>query len=183
MKKIKMLLLLIPMGFFACNNSQSENLKTEKADKIEQEEIVPEETVPEKIVEEMPVVKVQLFQRTDVFYDSEGYPVEEGIVSEVKGFNDTKKFKKKKEYEFVERIVVNGNSENITIEISNKANGIFFKKENIKLNGKISFGSSTPLSEEPKDYDEKINWTRFELNTLKVFYKDNLLFEGVIDLR
>lgn len=133
-------------------------------------------------LEKIPQINVRIFERTGIVYDSEGWPVEEGVVKEVNGFNESKNYKKNSEYDYIEKIRIDGQSENLNIQVLNTQNAQIFEKSNIILNDSIVFTSTDPMGKEGENFQKWMK-TTFEVLTIKVFYKDKTLFEGVIDCK
>jgi len=129
-----------------------------------------------------PKINVRIFERVGIFYDSEGWPVDEGVLKEVIGFDKSRNYRKSSEYDYIEKIRIEGKSEDLKIQVRNSQNESVFEKSGIVLNDSIVYTSSDPTGQEGKNFQKWME-TRFELLTIKIFYKEKILFEGIIDCK
>jgi hypothetical protein len=128
----------------------------------------------------LPAIKVRIFERTNVLYDSEGWPVEMGRVIIVKDFQE-KKVYQLKGYDYIEKIEIEGQSENITLQFLNaKNNKIIHEEKEILINGIKKYTWSDPKGGKYKNYQEWLKITKWDELIIKVFHKDHLVFEGKI---
>lgn len=132
--------------------------------------------------EKTPKINVRIFERTGIVYDSEGWPYDEGIVKEVTGFNESKSYKKNSKYDYIEKIRIDGQGENFNIQVLNSQKSQIFVKSDFTLNDSIVFTDSDPTGKEGENYQEWLK-SRFEMLTIKISFKDKILFEGVIDCK
>ncbi len=128
----------------------------------------------------IPDVKVNIYVRTDVGYDSEGWPVEMGKVVLVKDFQEKKEYQLKG-YDYIEKIEIVGQSNDITLQFINGNNNKIVNEEKaISLNGTKTYTTSDPAGEKHKYYQEWMKRNRDAL-VIKVSYKDKSIFEGKIN--
>ena len=127
----------------------------------------------------IPEIKVNIYVRTDVGYDSEGWPVEMGKVVLVKDFQYKKEYKLNG-YDYIENIEIVGQSGDMTLQfIDGKSNKIVHEEKAISLNGAKTYTTSDPLGNKDKYYQEWFN-TKFDGLIIKVIYKDKSIFEGKV---
>jgi len=128
----------------------------------------------------IPDVKVNIFVRTNVGYDSEGWPVEMGKVVLVKDFQEKKEYQLNG-YDYIEKVEIDGQSDDITLQfINGKNNKILHEEKAISLNETKTYTTTDPKGEKHKYYQEWLE-TRFDALIIKVFYKDKNIFEGKIN--
>lgn len=128
----------------------------------------------------IPDVKVNIYVRTDVSYDSEGWPVEMGKVVLVNDFQEKKEYQLKG-YDYIEKIEIVGQSNDITLQfINGKNNKIVHEEKTISLTGTKTYTTSDPKAEKHKYYQEWLN-TQLDGLIIKILYKDKIIFEGKIN--
>jgi hypothetical protein len=128
----------------------------------------------------IPDVKVNIYVRTDVSYDSEGWPVEMGKVVLVNDFQEKKEYQLKG-YDYIEKIEIVGQSNDMTLQfINGKNNKIVHEEKTISLNGTKIYTTSDPKGQEDKYYQEWLN-TKLDGLIIKILYKDKIIFEGKIN--
>lgn len=132
--------------------------------------------------EKIPKINVRIFERTGIVYDSEGWPYDEGTVKEVSGFNESKSYKKNSKYDYIEKIRIDGQGENFNIQVLNSQKLQIFEKSDFTLNDSIVFTDSDPTGKEDENYQEWLK-SRSEVLTIKISFKDKIIFEGVIDCK
>jgi hypothetical protein len=127
----------------------------------------------------LPDIKVNIYERRNVGRDSEGFPLEMGSVLLVKNFQEKKIYKNIGD-NYIEKIEIVGNSENVSIQFINVQNNkILHEEKEINLTGKITYTASDPLGKKNKHHRNWLHMRTGELK-IKVFYDTNLLFEGII---
>jgi hypothetical protein len=128
----------------------------------------------------MPEVKVNIYVRTEVGYDSEGWPIEMGKVVLIKDFQD------KKEYQcngtdYIEKIEIIGQLNDITLQFINRnSNKVVHEEKAIILNDMKTYTTTDPLGEKDNYFQEWLSETRWDGLVIKVAYKDKSVFEGKI---
>jgi uncharacterized protein YlzI (FlbEa/FlbD family) len=163
----------------SCGSSPSPEEKAKIIKEYQDSISLVEKAKQDSINSLIPEIKVNIYVRTDVFYDSEGWPVEMGKVVLVKDFQD------KKEYQlngsdYIEKIEIVGQSDDMTLQfINGKSNKIVHEEKAISLNGAKTYTTSDPQAEKHKYYQEWLN-TKWDALVIKVIYKDKSIFEGKI---
>jgi PBP1b-binding outer membrane lipoprotein LpoB len=127
----------------------------------------------------MPEINVNIYARTDVFYDSEGWPVEMGKVALVKDFQDTKEHQLNGD-EYIEKIEIVGQSDDMSFQFSSgKSNKILHEEKAISLKGAKTYTTYDPTGQKQKHFQEWMT-ANGEPLVIKVLYKDKTIFEGKI---
>jgi PBP1b-binding outer membrane lipoprotein LpoB len=164
----------------SCGSSPSPEEKA-LIEKAKQDSIARVETAKQDSINAiMPEINVNIYARTDVFYDSEGWPVEMGKVSLVKDFQNKKEHQLNGN-EYIEKIEIVGQSEEMTLQfINGKSNKMLHEEKAISLNGSKTFTTTDPAGEKQKHYQEWLTGNG-EALVIKVLYKDKTVFEGKIN--
>lgn len=127
----------------------------------------------------VPDIKVNIFVRTEVGYDSEGWPLEMGRLDLVKDFQ-TKKEYQLKGYDYIEKIEIVGKSNDVTLQfINGNSQRILHEERAITLNGTKKYTSSDPMAEKDKYYQDWLV-TKWDPLIIKIAYKNESVFEGKI---
>ena len=136
--------------FVACGPSKEEMEKREQA---KQDSIASVEKAKQDSIDAIiPEIKASIYARTNVFYDSEGWPVEMGTLTLIKDFQEKKEYKLKG-YDYIEKIEISGESDDITLQFSSAKNDkIIFEEKGITLKGTKTFTSANPRGEKQKNH-------------------------------
>lgn len=132
--------------------------------------------------EKIPKINVRIFERTGIVYDSEGWPYDQGVVKEVKGFNESKSYKKNSESDYIEKIRIDGKTENLNIQVLNSKNAVIFEQSNIILNDSLVFASSDATGQQGRNFQKWME-ARSEILKITISYKDKPIFQGIIDCK
>ena len=125
-------------------------------------------------------LEVNIYVRTDVSYDSEGWPVEMGKVDLVTDFQQKKEYQLNG-YDYIEKVEIVGPSDDITMQfINEKNNAILYEEKSSLLVGTRTFTTSNPKAEKDQYYQEWLN-TKFEPLIIRISNKDKIIFEGKIN--
>ena len=130
---------------------------------------------------------VRVFERTGISYNSKGWPVLPGKVEEVKGYNESKVYKKKGTNDYIQKIQFDGISANISIQIENVNNQLIFSNNNFTLRNDAvysanGFDSSGTILQD-SHYQKWMSDNRNGFLKIKVLYRNKLIFDGTIDQR
>lgn len=130
---------------------------------------------------------VRIFERTGISYDSKGWPVESGKVEEVKGYNESKVYKKKGTNDYIQKIQLDGISDDIGIQIADINNQLIFSNNNITLKNDVVYSASgfkpSGAIEQDSHYQKWMSDNRNKLLKIKVLYRNKLIFDGTLDQR
>ena len=184
MKKVMTIFAAIVFASFfllSCGNSKPSPEEKAKIIKEYKDSIALAEKAKQDSIDNLiPDVKVNIFVRTNVGYDSEGWPVEMGKVVLVKDFQEKKQYQLNG-YDYIEKIEIVGQSDDMTLQfINGKSNKIVYEEKNISLNGTKTYTTSDPQAEKHKYYQKWLN-TKWDALIIKVLYKDKSIFEGKIN--
>lgn len=182
MKKIMPIFGVILIASFfllSCGNNNPSSEDKAKIIKEYQDSIaVVEKAKQDSINSLIPEIKVNIYVRTDVGYDYEGYPIEMGKVVLVKDFQEKKEYQLNG-YDYIEKIEIVGQSDDITLQfINGKSKKVVLEEKVISLNGTKTYTSSDPKGEKHKYYQEWLLNTKWDGLVIKVAYKDKSIFEG-----
>jgi hypothetical protein len=83
-----------------------------------------------------PDITVLAYERTNIFYDTEGWPVEPGTVRVIKDFQKNKVYRLKKDWDYLQKIEISGASDQITIQFFDGERNRVHEEKNITLAGK-----------------------------------------------
>ena len=150
------------------------DLEQQKQDSLR---VAKEKALEDSITEVLTNINVQIYIRTGVLYDSDGFAVEEGWIKEIKDFQSTK------EYQItgmddLNKLVITGASDKITIICSAGEEELYNSKEMI-LDGAKIFKGSGPNGGNGLDWVYARN--RANDFKIKVLYgNDRIVFEGMI---
>ncbi len=172
---------LIFASFFliGCGSGPSPKEKAEIIKEYNDSIALVERLKQDSINSILPEIKVSIFVRTDVVYDSEGWPVEMGRVALVKDFQAKNEYHLQG-YDYVEKIEIVGQSDDITLQFVNeKSNKIVHEEKAISLNAIKTYTTSDPTGTKHKDYQDWLN-TKWDGLIIKVLHKDRFVFEGKI---
>lgn len=161
----------------SCTN----NVKQQKRDQSEHELNMPAYIEKESKENQDSIfnIKVNIYVRTDVVYDSDGWSVDMGRLVLIKDFQEKKEYQLKG-YDFIEKIEIIGREDNISLVfISKSTNKLVHEENGISLQGTKTYTTSDPQAKKNEHYQEWLNTKRDGL-IIKVLYKDNNIFEGVI---
>jgi len=184
MKKIKIFfgaILFASFFLLSCgNNNPSQEDKAKIIKEYQDSIALVEKAKQDSINSLIPEIKVNIYVRTDVGYDSEGWPVYMGKVVLVKDFQKKKEYQLNG-YDYIEKIEIVGQSNDMTLQFVNgNSNKIVHEEKEISLNGTKTYTTSDPLGEKHKYYQEWLN-KNWDALIIKVSYKDNNIFEGKIN--
>jgi len=182
MKRFKILGVIISITFLltSCGGGISPNEKAKIIQDYNDSVALAEKAKQDSINSLIPDIKVNIFVRTDVLYDSEGYPVEMGKVVLVNDFQEKKEYQLNG-YDYIEKIEFVGQTDDLTLQfINGKNNKTVHEEKAITLNGTKTFTTSDPLGEKHKYYQEWLN-TKFDALLIKISYKDKSIFEAKIN--
>jgi hypothetical protein len=169
-------LLLLSCG----NNSLSQEEKDRKIKEQQDSLALVEKAKQDSINAAVPDVKVNIYARKDVGYDSEGYPVEMGKVVAIKDFQEKKEYQLKGG-DYIEKIEISGQSADMTLQFfAGNSNKLMHEEKAISLNGTKTYTTYNPLAEKDKYFQEWLYTNRDGL-IIKVLYKDKGIFEGKIN--
>lgn len=139
-----------------------------------------EKAKQDSIENSIPDIKVNIYARTDVGYDSEGYALEMGKLVLIEGFQEKKDYQLSG-YDYIEKIEITGKSDDITLQFYNgKSNKIVHEEKAISLNGTKTYTASDPQANKNIYHQEWLN-TNLEPLIIKVIFKDKNIFEGRIN--
>jgi hypothetical protein len=188
MKKIMTIfgaLLFASFFLLSCgNNNPSPEDKAQIIKEYQDSIALVEKAKQDSINALIPDIKVNIYVRTGVFYDDEGWKVEMGKVVLVKDFQEKKEYQLKGNYDYIEKIKIVGQSDDMTLQfINGKNNKIVHEEKAVSLNGTKTYTTIDPFWDDQKDkyYQE---WMRGLANgalIIKVAYKDKSIFEGKIN--
>jgi PBP1b-binding outer membrane lipoprotein LpoB len=184
MKKVMKIfgaILFVSIFLQSCGNSNPNQDDEAKKNNEQQNTIaLLEKAKQDSINSLIPEIKVSIYVRTDVGYDSDGYPIEMGKVVLVKDFQEKKEYQLNG-YDYIEKIEIVGQSNDMTLQfINGKNNKIVNEEKAILLNGTKTYTTSDPAGEKHKYYQEWLN-TKWDALIIKVLYKDRGIFEGKIN--
>ena len=174
-------IVFVSCFLLGCGNSNPSQEEKAKIVKEYQDSIaLVEKAKKDSINSLIPDVKVNIYVRTDVLYDSEGWPVEMGKVVLVKDFQEKKQYQLNG-YDYIEKIEVVGQSNDMTLQFLNGENNkILHEEKAVSLNGTKTYTTSDPAGDKHKYYKEWLN-TRWDTLIIKVLYKDKSIFEGKVN--
>ena len=122
-------------------------------------------------------ITVNIFERSGVFYDDEGWPVGFGKLKLINNFQE-RKIHQLEGYNYIEKIEIVGQSKDITLQfldaISNK---IFHEEKSISLKGTKTYTSSNPAGQKDENFKK---WVANDGLIIKVFQGKELIFNGKI---
>ncbi len=183
---MKKLMTNIGVAIFAClfliscGSSPSPEDKANIIKEYQDSIALVEKAKQDSINSLIPEIKVNIYVRTDVGYDAEGWPVEMGKVVLVKDFQDKKEYQLNG-YDYIEKIEIVGQSNDMTLQfINGNSNKIVHEEKAILLNGTKTYTTSDPQEQKHKYYQDWLN-TRSNALIVKVLYKDNSIFQGKIN--
>ena len=162
------------------NNSLSQEEKDRKIKEHQDSLALVEKAKQDSINAILPDVKVTIYARKDVGYDSEGYPVEMGKVTAVKDFQEKREYQLKGD-DYIEKIEISGESSDITLQFfDGNGSKLMHEEKAIAHNGTKTYTTYDPLAEKDKYFQEWLYTNRDGL-IIKVLYKDKNIFEGKIN--
>ena len=167
-------LCIISCGSDSTDNTNQTTDNTESNSKTEDDsKLLAQKATEDSINEILKNIKVRVYIRTGVYYDSDGFAVDEGRLKEEKNFSETKEFKIKGEYDQLEKIVVEGNCNKISIICLAGDKEVYNSKE-ITLKGKKTFKGSGPNG------GNGLQWLS-RVDKIKVIYNnERTVFEGIM---
>ena len=174
-------LCIISCGSDSTDNTNQTSDNTEPNSKTEDDsKLLAQKATEDSINEILKNIKVRIYIRTGVYYDSDGFAMDEGRLKEDKGFSETKEYQLKGMDE-LEKIVVEGNCDKISIICLEGDKELYNSKE-ITLDVKKTFKGSGPNG------GSGLNWlyagNRSNDFKIKVLYKNERnVFEGIIHPR
>ena len=178
MKKSKTIFGAILFASFILTGCGNNNPKPDEKNRIIKEYkdsiALVEKSKQDSIDAIVPEVKVRIYERTGISYDSEGWAVSAGTVKEVKDFQITKNYKARKEYDYIQRVEIEGQSKDITIQFLDGNNKIVHNENSIELNGIKKYTTSNPNAEKDRYYLEAL----YKIDCIKIMFKGKVLFEG-----
>jgi len=185
MKKIMTIfgaLLFASFFLLSCgNNNPSPEDKAQIIKEYQDSIALVEKAKQDSINALIPDIKVNIYVRTGVYYDSEGWPVEMGKVVLVKDFQEKKEYQLKG-YDYIEKIEIVGQSDDMTLQfINGKSNKIVHEEKAVSLNGTKTYTTSDPQEQKHKYYQEWLKPTKWDALIIKVAYKDKSIFEGKVN--
>jgi hypothetical protein len=185
MKNLLIIITLFSVTFMSlflqsCADNTSKTEDKAKIIKDYQDSIDKAEKAKQDSIDAIiPEIKASIYARTNVFYDSEGWPVEMGTLTLIKDFQEKKEYKLKG-YDYIEKIEISGESDDITLQFSSAKNDkIIFEEKGITLKGTKTFTSANPRGEKQKNHQDWLISTPDGLK-IKVLYKEKVIFEGKI---
>jgi len=183
MKKIITILgatIITCLFLISCGSSPSPEDKAKIIKDYNDSITLAEKAKQDSINSLIPDVKVNIYVRTDLFYDSDGWPVEMGKVVLIKDFQEKKEYQLK-DYDYIEKIKIVGQSDDITLQfINGESNKLVHEEKTISLNGVKTYTTSDPQAGKHKYYQEWLN-TKWDALIIKILYKDKSIFEGKIN--
>ena len=171
-------LCIISCGSDSTDNTNETTDNTESNSKTEDDsKLLAQKATEDSINEILKNIKVRVYIRTGVYYDSDGFAMDEGRLKENKGFSETKECQLKGMDE-LEKIVVEGECDKISIICLEGDKELYNSKE-ITLKGKKTFKGSGPNG------GSGLNWlyagNRSNDFKIKVLYNnERTVFEGII---
>lgn len=155
MKTTAFLALLMIFSSFGCNvNTVKENKSTE--------------------------IEVKIFERVDIGYDYEGYPIELGEMKEIKNFKEAKVHQLDK-YDYIEKIQLSGSFINAKIRFINTETGCIVKElNNLNSETSIELIGPNPNPELDIKYEEWMLNAKWHSLTIEIINDQRLVFEGLI---
>ena len=140
--------------------------------------ILPKENDILKNTKSNTKITVNIFERSGVFFDEEGWPVELGKLKLINNFQERKIYQLEG-YNYIEKIEIVGQSKDITLQfldaISNK---IVHEEKSISLNGTKTYTSTDPAGNKDENYKK---WLVKDGLIIKVIQGKELIFNGKIN--
>lgn len=125
-------------------------------------------------------IEVKIFERINIGYDSEGWPIELGEMKEVKNFQEVKTHELNK-YDYIEKIQLSGNFINAKIRFINTEKGCIVNElSNLNSKTPIEFIGPNPNPELDIKYDEWMLNAKWHSLTIEVINDQKVVFEGFI---
>ena len=162
----------------SCGSDSSDNTNqttenTEPNSKAEDDsKLLAQKATEDSINEVLKNINVKIYIRTGVYYESDGFAIDEGRLKEIKDFSEKKEFKIKGD-DRLEKIVVEGNCNKISIICLAGDTEVYNSKE-ITLKGKKTFKGSGPNG------GNGLQWLN-QVGKIKVVYNnERTVFEGII---
>lgn len=129
---------------------------------------------------ESAIPEIRIFERINVSYDSEGWPVELGEMKEVQKFQESKNHSLNK-YDYIEKIEISGNFIDAKIRFINVETGSIVKElNNINSNQTIEFIGPNPDPELDLEYEEWLLNAKWHSLKIELINDQKLVFEGLI---
>lgn len=129
---------------------------------------------------ESAIPEIRIFERINVGYDSEGWPVELGEMKEVQKFQESKNHSLNK-YDYIEKIEISGNFIDAKIRFINVETGSIVKElNNINSNQTIEFIGPNPDPELDLEYEEWLLNAKWHSLKIELINDQKLVFEGLI---
>ena len=123
-------------------------------------------------------ITVNIFERSGVFFDEEGWPIELGKLKLINNFQE-KKIYQLEGYNYIEKIEIVGQSKDITLQFSDAiSNKIIHEEKSISLNGTKTYTSTDPAGNKDENYTK---WLAKDGLIIKVFQGKELVFNGKIN--
>jgi hypothetical protein len=188
MKRLIFVIISAIFIFFlnaCCGDGSSPEEKAQIIAEYKDSIAVAEKIRQDSINSLIPDIKVNLYIRKDIFYDSEGWPVESGKVVKIKDFQKKKEYllvNSNGYYQRLDKIEFVGTSENITLQvIDGETKKIIHEDKDISINGIKTYANTDPSGNHQKYHQDWFKINSYNL-MLKVLYKQNIIFEGKISL-
>jgi hypothetical protein len=123
-------------------------------------------------------ITVNIFERSGVFFDEEGWPVELGKLKLINNFQE-KNIYQLEGYNYIEKIEIFGQSKDITLQFLDAiGNKIVHEEKSISLNGTKTYTSTDPAGNKDENYKK---WLVKDGLIIKVFQGKELVFNGKIN--
>ena len=126
-------------------------------------------------------IDLKIYIRTNVFFDPDGVNVKKGKVALIQNFKELKEYQLKA-YDYVERIEIEGEAEEITLQFLNAVTkDTLHQEKGITLNGSKTYSTTDPFGQNKDEYYQDWLLTTWEGMIIKIFKNDNTIFEGKIN--
>ena len=123
-------------------------------------------------------ITVNIFERSGVFFDEEGWPVELGKLKLINNFQERKIYQLEG-YNYIEKIEIVGQSKDITLQFLDAISNIIVHEEkSISLNGTKTYTSTDPAGNKDENFKK---WLVKDGLIIKVFQGKELIFNGKIN--
>jgi len=120
-------------------------------------------------------IQIEIFERSGIGYDYEGFPIEEGEMIKLKDFQQNK-FHELINYDYIEKIVIDGALKNAFVRIINLNNNCIIHEER-SVNSKLEFIGPSPSNDSYPDWMLDVKFNSFKL---EIINDNQLIFEGEV---
>lgn len=184
---MKKILFLTSVSFslflYSCGEASSDevtkndDINAAKLEQQKQDSLRLVQAYEDSITAVLNSIRVQIFVRSGVQYDMDGFALDEGRLKEIKDFQSSKEHQITG-YDDLEKIVVSGKSDKITI-ICSEGDDELYNSNEITLDGAKSFKGSGPNGGNGLKWVYAMNRQK-DFNIKILYDKDRIVFEGKI---